>query len=105
LEVEEDIRIPDATAALHLFRIAREAVVNANKHARAREVTVAMKISPKWIEMSITDDGIGIASKQTNHSGMGLHIMNYRASSIGARLEIDPIRPHGTRVSCFLPRK
>jgi PAS domain S-box-containing protein len=105
LEVEEDIWIPDATVALHLFRIAREAVVNANKHARAREVTVAMKTSPKWIELSITDDGIGIASKQTNHSGMGLHIMNYRASSIGARLEIDPIRPRGTRVSCFLPHK
>jgi PAS domain S-box-containing protein len=105
LEVEEDIRIPDATVALHLFRITREAVVNANKHARAREVTVAMKTSPKWIELSITDDGIGIASKQTNHSGMGLHIMNYRASSIGARLEIEPIRPRGTRVSCFLPRK
>jgi PAS domain S-box-containing protein len=105
LDVEEDIRIPDATVALHLFRIAREAVVNANKHARAREVTVTMKTSPKWIEMSITDDGIGISSKQTNRTGMGLHIMNYRASSIGARLEIDPIRPRGTRVSCFLPRK
>ena len=40
LEADEEISVQDSTAALHLYRIAREAVINANKHARAREIIV-----------------------------------------------------------------
>src|SRR5206468_12705620 len=36
LEVKPSFHIGDALAAGHLFRIAREAVINANKHAQAR---------------------------------------------------------------------
>jgi signal transduction histidine kinase len=104
LELDEEILIPDPTVALHLYRIAREAVINADKHARASEIVVTMEKSRAGIELSVRDDGIGIG--QTNNSaGMGFHIMDYRARSIGARLQIEPNRPRGTRVSCYLPRK
>ena len=35
--------------------------------------------------------------------GLGFHIMNYRARSIGGRLEIESPKQGGTRVSCYLP--
>jgi PAS domain S-box-containing protein len=102
LEADEEIFVQDSTVALHLYRIAREAVINANKYARAREIIVRMKHSAKGIELSVIDDGVGIPANCPDRSGMGFHIMQYRARSIGARLEIKPIKPHGTRVTCYV---
>jgi PAS domain S-box-containing protein len=105
LDMDEELSIPDPAVALHLYRIAREAVINANKHARAHELVVRMRSSPKQIELSVTDDGIGINKKGRDRGGMGFHIMEYRARSMGARLEIKSVRPQGTRVACYVPRK
>ena len=102
LEVDEEISVQDSTVALHLYRIASEAMINASKHARAREILVRMRGSAKGIELSVTDDGVGIPADPQVGSGMGFHIMQYRARSVGARLEIKPIKPHGTRVTCYV---
>jgi PAS domain S-box-containing protein len=105
LDMDEEFKISDPTVALHLYRIAREAVINANKHARARELVVRMRRSARQIELSVTDDGIGLPPKSKNGTGMGFHIMDYRARTIGARLEIKTVKPHGTCVACYLPQK
>jgi PAS domain S-box-containing protein len=105
LDIDEDISVSDPTVALHLYRIAREAVINANKHAHARELFVRMGKSRNQIELSVTDDGAGLGKQTSDAGGMGFHIMNYRARSIGARLEITTIKPHGTRVACYLPHE
>jgi PAS domain S-box-containing protein len=102
LEADEEIYVQDSTVALHLYRIAREALINANKYARAREIIVRMRRSTKGIELSVIDDGVGIPADSPLGSGMGFHIMQYRARSMGARLEIKPIKPHGTRVTCYV---
>ena len=102
LEADEEISVQDSTVALHLYRIAREAVINANKYARAREIIVRMRGSTKGIELSVIDDGAGIPANSSAGSGMGFLIMQYRARSIGARLEIKPVKPHGTRVTCYV---
>ena len=102
LEADEEISVQDSTVALHLYRIAREAVINANKYARAHEIIVRMRGSTKGIELSVIDDGAGIPANSSAGSGMGFHMMQYRARSIGARLEIKPVKPHGTRVTCYV---
>jgi PAS domain S-box-containing protein len=102
LEADEEISVQDSTVALHLYRIAREALINANKYARAREIIVRMRRSTKGIELSIIDDGVGIPADSPLGSGMGFHIMQYRARSMGAHLEVKPIKPHGTRVTCYV---
>jgi PAS domain S-box-containing protein len=105
-EADEEISIQDATVALHLYRIAREAVINANKHARAREITVELRARKKGIELSVTDDGKGVkASDMRKRTGLGFHIMEYRARSMGAQLLIERVQPRGTCVTCRLPRK
>src|SRR5262249_60274113 len=45
LEMKPSFQINDDTVASHLYRIAREAVINANKHARAREIVVKLEKS------------------------------------------------------------
>jgi PAS domain S-box-containing protein len=103
LEVKPSFRIDDDAAAAHLYRIAREAVINANKHAQAREIVVKLERSQQGMVLHVTDDGVGVSKEPELKRGLGFHIMNYRAQLIGGRLEIDSPKAGGTRVSCYLP--
>jgi PAS domain S-box-containing protein len=103
LEVKPSFHIEDDMAAAHLYRIAREAVINANKHAQAREVVIELERWRRGMVLRVTDDGIGFPAEPKLKHGLGFHIMKYRAQMIGGRLEIDSPKGRGTRVSCYLP--
>jgi PAS domain S-box-containing protein len=103
LEVKPSFRIEDDAAAAHLYRIAREAVINANKHAQAREIIIRLQRSRQEVVLHVIDDGVGLSDDRKLKEGLGLHIMNYRAQLVGGRLEIDSQKNRGTRVSCYLP--
>ena len=103
LEIKPSFRIEDDAAAAHLYRIAREAVINANKHAQAREIIVRLQRSRREMVLHVIDDGVGLSDERKLKKGLGLHIMNYRAQSAGGHLEIESPKTGGTRVSCYLP--
>jgi len=105
LEVKPSFHIEDDTAAAQLYRIAREAVINANKHAQAREIVVALARSRNGMVLSVTDDGVGLQNEPKSKEGLGFHIMNHRARSIGARLKIECLKKGGTRVACYLSNR
>jgi signal transduction histidine kinase len=97
--------VKHAGIATHLYRIAQEAVANAVKHGRARTVRIRLRAQTKQIELSIEDNGTGLSSaKQKKATGLGLHIMDYRARAAGGTLRIDPRRRGGTTVFCCVPR-
>src|ERR1700682_4382137 len=73
LEIAPGFHIENDAAAAHLYRIAREAVINANKHAQAREIVVNLDRSRKGITLSISDDGVGIPAGMNPSAGMGFH--------------------------------
>jgi PAS domain S-box-containing protein len=102
LEVKPSFRIDDDATAAHLYRIAREAVINANKHAQARQIVVRLERVRKDMVLRVIDDGIGLPGKLKPQQGLGFHIMNYRAQLMGGRVEIDSPQTGGTRVSCYL---
>jgi len=89
LEVDRSFHIEDDTAASQLYLIAREAVINANKHAQARGIMVEMRCWQNGIVLSVTDDGVGFQIGPKSAPGLGLPIMKHRAHSIGGRLEIN----------------
>ena len=103
LQVRPSFRIDDDTAAAHLYRIAREAVINANKHAQGREIVIKLENSRQGMALHVIDDGVGFSNESKLKQGMGLHIMNYRAQLMGGRLKIDSPKGGGTCVSCYLP--
>lgn len=103
LEFKPSFHIENDIAAGELYRIAREAVINANKHSQAREIVIRLERAGNEMVLRVTDDGIGVPSEPTTKRGLGAHIMGYRARLIGARLEIDSPKGRGTRVSCYLP--
>src|SRR6266567_7278095 len=105
LEIKPSFHVESDAAAAQLYRIAREAVINANKHAQAREILIALARSRKEIVLSVTDDGVGFKNDTNSVHGLGFHIMNYRARAIGGCLKIESPKKGGTRVACYLPDK
>jgi PAS domain S-box-containing protein len=103
LEVRPSFRIDDDAVAGHLYRIAREAIINANKHAQARKVVIGLERSRQGMVLRVTDDGVGLSSGPRLKQGLGFHIMNYRAQLMSGRLEIDSPKGRGTQVFCYLP--
>jgi PAS domain S-box-containing protein len=97
------VLIDDAPMATHLYRIAQEAVHNAVKHGDAEHITIRLFAAEHQGTLLISDDGVGIERPLAPHSGMGLHIMNYRAGMIGGNLEIRREQPRGTSVTCRFP--
>jgi two-component system, LuxR family, sensor kinase FixL len=75
--------IDDNQTAIHLYYISREAVTNAVKHGRAKNVHVCLTSNDSILKLIILDDGTGCKENEMG-SGMGLRIMKYRASMIGA---------------------
>jgi PAS domain S-box-containing protein len=104
LEVKPSFHLDDDTAAAHLYRIAREAVINANKHAQARQIVVRLeRYRQRQMVLSVTDDGIGVQQARNGPRGLGFHIMNYRARLMGGQLKVESPKKGGTRVACYLP--
>ena len=96
------INIEDDRVASEVFRILREGVINANKHAQASEIILEGSRKNRQMVFSVIDNGSGL-NGETKHRGLGFHIMQYRAQSIGARLELKSPRGGGTRVAVYLP--
>jgi two-component system, LuxR family, sensor kinase FixL len=93
----------DPSVALHIYRIAEEAVGNAVRHAQAKSITIELHTTPgRKIALAITDDGKGLG-KRRGPEGMGLQNMRYRARVIRGTLKIASAPNRGTVVTCILP--
>ncbi len=93
----------EANIASQLYKIAQEAVTNAIKHAKAKTVGISLANGSDGIILTVQNDGLPFPNLKAPSTGMGLRIMNYRASLIGAALEIKGDDPRGTRVICSVP--
>jgi signal transduction histidine kinase/DNA-binding NarL/FixJ family response regulator len=85
-----------------LYKIAQEAVTNAIKHGKAKKVGISLTNGSDRLILTIQNDGLPFPDLNSQTTGMGLRIMNYRASLIGASLEVKGIGK-GTRVTCSMP--
>lgn len=97
LQIHGDCELP-IDVKISIYRITQEALNNIAKHANASEVHIQAKLSPEHIHMKIQDDGKGMDQGEVQSHHLGLGIMNERASSIGARLEIESTTGSGTTI-------
>ena len=98
-----DVQVADNVQALHLYRLAQEAVQNAVKHGAPVTVAVGLEQDADELVLTVRDDGIGIADAPERAPGLGLHIMQYRAGILGGRCTFGPARGGGTLVRCKVP--
>ncbi|MBN2536592.1 MAG: substrate-binding domain-containing protein [Spirochaetales bacterium] len=99
----EKLFINDNSLALHLYRIAQEAVHNAVKHANPENIQIKLDTRGDKIVLTVKDDGEGFPEELGDNRGMGLRIMEYRANMIDGKVYIARDKVKGTVVSCFAP--
>jgi two-component system NarL family sensor kinase len=97
-------RLP-ADTELALYRILQEALKNVEKHARARHVTVRLTQQGSFVQLAVTDDGIGFdhPARQKGKGGLGLLGMRERATFVGGALKIKSVRRAGTEIEVIIP--
>ncbi len=96
------VQVNDEAIALSLFRIAQEALNNTLKHAQPTNITISLKCVKRLITLIITDDGGGFGLDDPT-DGLGIHIMKYRAQSVGGTLEAKSSKGDGTSIICAVP--
>jgi signal transduction histidine kinase len=106
VEVKLDLDLPEAESfptrrTGHILAIVNEALSNAVRHARARQVRVSAARSQDRLHLTIQDDGIGLPSQP--QAGYGLRNMHDRARLLGGQLEISSKNGKGTLVRLDVP--
>src|SRR5688572_602799 len=94
----------ESANALHLYRIAQEAVTNAAQHGQAGQVHIELRCDGERGLLRIEDNGHGFNPAMQQAKGLGLRIMHYRAQMMAGSLRIESARSQGTIVSCWFPR-
>lgn len=96
-----DVVLSDKTGAT-AFRIVQEALSNVAKHAAATSVRVEMACSDGWLQVAVSDDGVGMSDASRSGAGhIGVRSMNERAESLGGLLTISD--GPGVTVTARLP--
>jgi two-component system CheB/CheR fusion protein len=94
------VLVPDHAVAIHLYRIAQEAVSNAVRHGKAGRIEIGLTARGKATTLTVSDNGAGMPRKLRKRTGMGLRIMRYRSEVIGAALAVEGGPGGGTQVVC-----
>jgi signal transduction histidine kinase len=89
-----------------VYRIVREALVNAFRHAQAAHIEVEFEYGAKRFRLAVRDDGRGIDPEVVRgglEGHLGLRGMRERAERLGAKLEVRSRAKAGTEIELLLP--
>jgi signal transduction histidine kinase len=101
----EDLDLPNE-AATAIFRICQETLTNVARHAQATAVRVTLSADRRDVVLQVEDNGRGFRPGEVAQGrSLGLLGMRERATVLGGDLAIEPITPHGSRVTLRLPRQ
>lgn len=96
----------DPQVRAELFRIGREALINAFRHAEATAVELEINGDRQGLQLRVRDDGIGIPAtilrRQARRGHWGLAGMRERADRIGAKFELWSRENSGTEIEIRL---
>jgi len=93
---------PAPERAIHLFRIAQQAIANAERHARASRIEVGLERAFGRLRLTVRDDGCGFVPTAAT-LGIGIEGMRSRAMAMGGTLEIDSSPGKGALVVVEIP--
>jgi signal transduction histidine kinase len=95
----------DTEVAVHLYRITQEAIINAIKHGRAKNIHITLAFDHDKSVLTAKNDGLDFPEEITNCAGMGLNIMKHRAEIIDGFLDVRRHPKSGTILTCVFPNK
>ena len=86
-----------------VYRAAQEALTNVQKYAHASCVNVTRSYDAVGVNLSVSDNGIGLVEPPRDGGGFGLANLRATASQLGGSLDLDGPRGCGTTLSLSLP--
>lgn len=99
------VPVSDASTAIHLYRIAQEAVTNAIRHGETENIRIELSAVDSRATLTVTNDGRRFEDWCGECRGIGLQMMRHRAEMIGGILDVQPGPDGGTTVTCTLNMK
>jgi two-component system, NarL family, sensor histidine kinase UhpB len=109
IEMAGEIGHLRAETSAHVYRIVQEALTNASKHARARNVKVQLSriadAGAETISLSVVDDGNGPApdAKPASFAGSGIIGMRERVVALSGKLSAGPLPTGGFGLQVEFP--
>lgn len=104
VEMHADAPAPSSIATTQLLHIAREALMNVAKHARASQVVVRLQRENGSLQLEIQDNGSGFDPRAIAAvSGQGLRNIVERAQQLHGQATIHSAPAHGTRIVVQIP--
>lgn len=93
-------------AEVALLRLTQEALANAVRHARARQIAVTLTYLDDEVTLDVFDDGVGFDPQtlpSEERPTFGLHGMHERIAALGGSLTVESAPGEGTAVAVSLP--
>lgn len=88
---------------VYIYRIVQESLTNCAKHARAKNIAVAVLGERDQVAVRVQDDGIGFDPKPAAQPGSGLIGIEERVRELGGTMEIESQAGNGTRLEVRIP--
>ena len=103
VQVDCPRKLPLTSAAVEVaaYRIVTEAMTNVVRHAAAAHCAVALRCADGWLDVEVSDDGVGMS--EPHRDGIGMASMRERAAELGGRFSVDSQPGLGARVTARLP--
>jgi signal transduction histidine kinase len=90
-------------AAIAVFRVIQESLINIVKHAKATAADLKMKIEDGQLKVAIRDNGIGLPLTPHARRKHGLAGMRHRVNSLGGTWHASTAPDGGTLIEMSLP--
>jgi len=97
-----DTAILRRDTAVAVYRIAREAAINAMRHSGASALHFRLQQKAEWLNLTIEDDGCGLP-EDYELRGFGISSMRQTALSVGGCISIGNRPEGGAAISCAVP--
>ncbi|ADJ25594.1 putative PAS/PAC sensor protein [Dehalogenimonas lykanthroporepellens BL-DC-9] len=87
------------------YRVFHEALLNIKNHAQAKTIKITLICKTEYLEMTISDDGIGFdyQAKLKRRIPGGLESMKQRTEIIGGKFRIESLIGQGTTINIYIP--
>jgi PAS domain S-box-containing protein len=86
--ISENLDFLTHEQTVHIYRIIREALANAVKHAKAAHIWIDLVREPHRLAVSVSNDGTPLADTALRRDGLGMRQMRMRASLLGGVLDL-----------------
>ncbi len=105
IDAPADLAVASGTRD-HLYRIFQEALRNAVEHGQAKRIDAVITPTSRQLELSVTDDGVGLETLPgfSEAAGLGLQNISERTVLLGGCFDVRPGDGGGTVVVITVPK-